>query len=133
MQKKLSYFGFITLLLIFSGSLNLLVEAQGGFSANINFQTESTTPPIGYVEDFGEPFGVRNGAEQGSGTYTYGWIETATNNPVDLTIVPNADGTARNRGTSQPDLRLDTLVHMDHPNAGAIEGYWEIQVPGRSI
>jgi len=90
----------------------------------INFQDEETTPPAGYLRDFGQPYGERTAADQGSGDYTYGWIDETTGNPVDLTEF------GRNRSTTgQSDLRLATLVHMDHPTLTNPRGFWEIEVP----
>ncbi|MAU11717.1 MAG: hypothetical protein CL607_17970, partial [Anaerolineaceae bacterium] len=89
----------------------------------VNFQDAATVPPTGYLRDSGEAYGVRNAADQGGGTYTYGWVQPGTSTPANsMTTL------GRNRATSQADLRLDTLMHMDHPNEGE-PGYWQIIVP----
>lgn len=123
MSRKLQYLSLLAVFLLL-GTLGVITNAQG-VSIQVNFQTEATNPPAGYIEDYGQPYGLRTGPQQGSGL-TYGWVESATDNPVDLTVSPS-DGASRNRGTSQSDLRLDTLMHMDHPSG--IESYWEIAIP----
>lgn len=90
------------------------------FSADINFQDAGTTPPVGYLADFGEAYGPRTGTNQGSGL-TYGWIDITNGNPVSLV------GQGRNRGTPASVL-LQTIIHMDHPSDPP-QGYWEIAVP----
>lgn len=87
----------------------------------INFSNAGTAPPSGYLKDFGEPYGLRTGADQGSSTYTYGWISPTTGNPADLT------NQGRIRGGSL-DVLLATIIHMEHPSTPPT-GYWEIELP----
>ena len=56
----------------------------------VRFSDEASAPPAGYVKDFGEAYGARSGADQGTGL-TYGWAAIATKQPVSLV------GNGRNR------------------------------------
>ena len=101
---------------------------QAAFNAKVNFSDAGTTPPAGYLKDFGEPYGDR-----GNGS-TYGWIDPQTGDPVDLAGASN--GAGRNRSsTGQSSLRLATLIHMDYPLGGSFpngrypRGNWEMDVP----
>ncbi|WP_176956091.1 malectin domain-containing carbohydrate-binding protein [Catalinimonas alkaloidigena] len=86
----------------------------------INFSDEATTPPNGYLKDFGSAYGDR-----GNG-YSYGWISTTNGSPVSLV------GQGRNRTTSgQSNPLLATSIHMNHPTTPP-SGYWEIAVPNGS-
>ncbi len=67
----------------------------------INFQPPGTEIPEGYIPDYGEVYGVRNG-------YTYGWNTLYT-------------GTMRDREVNA-DQKLDTLVTLYKT------GKWEIEV-----
>lgn len=98
---------------------------------NINFQDEATTPPDGYLKDFGQPYGPRTGENQGDGL-VYGWVEQANlNNPVSLV----SNGRNRNEppyNVNQPDLRLATLMHMQLPAESqgvTTAGAWQIDLP----
>ncbi len=93
-------------------------HAQAAFSLRVNFSDQATTPPAGYVRDFGEPYGVR------AGDQTYGWVAVGTTTPLSLV------GNGRNRGTS--DVRLGTLMHAQLPAGSAgvhTPGSWELAVP----
>ena len=95
----------------------------------VNFQDKNTTPPAGYLRDFGEPFGVRSASNQGNGEYSYGWIDVNSGAPVALDGSTGDREQGRNRSsTGQSDLRLATLIHMDHPSTPP-KGYWEIALP----
>jgi fibronectin type 3 domain-containing protein len=105
--------------------------AGGTVSLKVNFADAATAPPAGYVADYGQAFGVRAGANQGTGN-AYGWVKTGSSTPVSI------DGNGRNRNTgtpaaNQPDLRLATFIHMQLPaNATAgvhEEASWELAVP----
>lgn len=91
----------------------------------INFQDSLTLPPSGWIRDYGQAFGQRISANQGSGN-VYGWIKRSDKTPIDLTK------NSRKR-TSPTDISLATLMHMqaeDAPSSSLtnIEGVWEIQV-----
>src|SRR5207247_406534 len=93
--------------------------SAGPTNIRVNFQPQGASVPTGYVKDFGESFGARTGAEQGSGL-TYGWVIPGTTIPRTLV------GNARDRDLD-PDQRLDTFIHMQYTggNGVAAPGAWE--------
>ena len=80
----------------------------------VNFQSEDAPVPQDYLKDFGKNYSNAQG---------FGWIEQGAGTPLDLT----AYGRDRD-DSSVSDQRLDTLMHMQHPEA-ADAGVWEIAVP----
>jgi cysteine-rich repeat protein len=83
----------------------------------INFQDPASPVPPGYFKDFGEPFGVRTGPDQGG--IAYGWVVPGTHDPLDLSVGGSTPGNGRNRGVPA-DPRLATFLHMqaaDLPDA----------------
>ena len=65
--------------------VNAVAPALVSFTGiQINYSDEATAPPAGYLKDFGEAYGIRVGADQGSSTYNYGWIDVINGNPVSL-------------------------------------------------
>ncbi len=94
--------------------------------SDVNFQDAATVPPLGYVRDYGQAYGVRTGQYQGAGL-EYGWRKRSDGTVVNLT----ANG--RNRNTPE-DILLATLFHMqadDIPGTFAgtkTEAYWEMKV-----
>lgn len=74
---------------------------------NINFQPETADIPEGYIPDYGDELGER---ESG---LTYGWID--------------GDNEETRERETDPDLRRDTLIHMDHDTA--VNEEWEIELP----
>jgi PKD repeat protein len=113
--------------------------ARAAVDLKINFQRPAAAVPTGYLRDFGQPYGPRVDANQGTGQ-TYGWIDPATGQPLDLaTIGTTGPGNGRDRNFSPNlDQRLDTLMHMqadDIPgtfNGLKAEGAWEIALPNDS-
>jgi hypothetical protein len=106
------------------------VDITGGpvtpVDLNVNFQSETATVPTNYLRDFGESYGLRTGANQGSGL-SYGWVVPGSTTPLSLV------GNGRDRNLIS-DQRLDTLVHMqgnDIPNFSGVKqpGAWEIAIP----
>lgn len=104
-----------------------VTSANTGTLTNIkvNFQDSITIPPAGWLRDYGQAFGSRTSAFQGSGN-AYGWVKRSDNTPVNLTK------NSRKR-TSPSDILMATLMHMqaNHVNSTAltrIEGIWECQV-----
>ena len=101
------------------------------FPYQINFQDATTTPPAGYLTDFGQAYGTKDGG------LTYGWIKLSDGSPIDLS--QPSSGAGRNRDTDDNfdlELRQETLVHMQGntiwPNdtdGRGNEGVWEIEVP----
>ena len=99
----------------------------GALAVKVRFATASSTPPSGYLADWGQAFGSRTGATQGSG-HSYGWVREGTADPVDLTA------NARLRtSTATTDPKLLGLMHMDRRSTStsgtAIPGAWEFTVP----
>lgn len=95
-----------------SAPANVTITAPAGTNAwmvKVNFQAASApSVPIGYLADYGAAFGDR-----GNG-FAYGW-------DIDNTV------NARYRNSvNSPDLRYDTLNHMQKPG-GATN--WEIALP----
>lgn len=113
-----------------SAVLNIKLSVTSGTSgtlANIkvNFQDSATITPNGWLRDYGQPFGARNSAYQGSGN-VYGWIKRSDNTALDLT----KNGRKR---TTPSDTLLATLMHMQANdlstfNGTRIEGIWQAQV-----
>lgn len=98
----------------------------------INFQNAAATPPAGYLRDYGQGYGLRTGAGQGSGL-SYGWVAPGTTTPRDLSVGGSGPGNGRNRGTPA-DVRLATLMHMQANNVAnfngtPLPGSWEIALP----
>jgi len=97
----------------------------------VNFQNATAAVPAGHLRDFGQPFGSRTSADQGSGL-RYGWVLPGTATPLDLST-GGTQGNGRERNLAS-DQRYDTLVHAqadDVPNFSGTptEGAWEIAVP----
>src|SRR3954469_17612205 len=97
----------------------LLPAAANAADYHVNFQPKKAVVPSGYVRDFGEAYGPRTLADQGSGL-SYGWVSAGTSNPLALT------SWTRERNRAGIDPRLDTLMHVQ-PNGS--EAAWEIEVP----
>ncbi|MER5887948.1 Ig-like domain-containing protein [Streptomyces sp. NPDC001941] len=100
-------------------------RAEPTFAVKVDFGTATTTPVSGYVLDYGQPYGARTGAGQGSGL-TYGWVGLTNATPLNLV------GNGRDRGTAEPDRLLATLMHMQLPAGSAgvqTPGRWEAAVP----
>ncbi|MHA7287364.1 malectin domain-containing carbohydrate-binding protein [Arthrobacter sp. MDT3-44] len=92
----------------------------------VDFTAAGAPAATGYLLDWGEAYGTRTGAGQGSGQ-TYGW-KTADGNPVSLV------GNGRDRNRAGIDPRLDSIIHLqygDDPGTNGIktEGVWEAAVP----
>ena len=103
-------------------------QAAITFPIKINFQSQNAPVPTGYFRDFGEAYGLRTGTSQGGSQYTYGWVTPGTTTPLALV------GNGRDRNSSNPDQRFDTLMHMqadDVTNFSGVpaEGAWEIELP----
>ncbi|TYL55001.1 choice-of-anchor D domain-containing protein [Nocardioides sp. BGMRC 2183] len=101
---------------------------------SVNFSNLAAPLPGGYLRDFGEAYGARTRGDQGTGL-SYGWIGENSRQPLDLSVGgTSGPGNGRLRTTSQPDLRLNTLMHMqadDVPNFNGtpVAGIWELAVP----
>lgn len=95
----------------------------------VNFQPEAAPVPSGHLRDFGQAYGARTSADQGTGR-TFGWLDAASGVPQART------GNARDRNVN-PDQRLDTFIHMQFGTVAnadctvnnCADGSWEIEVP----
>ncbi|MGH1564603.1 choice-of-anchor D domain-containing protein [Mumia sp. DW29H23] len=100
----------------------------------VDFGNEAATLAAGYLKDFGQAFGARTRPDQGTGL-TFGWLGESTLQPLDLSVGgTTGPGNGRWRKSVQPDIRLDTLMHMqadDVPNFNGtpLPGRWELAVP----
>ncbi|WP_460787086.1 malectin domain-containing carbohydrate-binding protein [Microbacterium insulae] len=116
-----------------SGIKPVTDTGSGSDAIKVDFTTASGDLASGYIRDFGQAFGARTGADQGSGL-TYGWKDLATENDVNLSVGGTIPGNARDRNTSQPDVRLDSIMHMqpsDVPNFNGtnVDAFWEMALP----
>ena len=83
--------------------------SSAGLDIKVNFQTDRTSTPAGFIGDDGSPYGNR-----GNG-YSYGWN------------VDNREGARERNSSVSPDKTRDTLNHMQR--SGTL---WEIAVPNGS-
>ena len=120
-----------------NAQLNIVVEITEPFSAQINFQDRTTTPPAGYLKDYGKQFGYSSVAV-GEKNYSYGWKLLANGLPFDASdqAANNSNGVGRNRLSvtayaNAPDQeKLEgTLVHFQGNNilTDALQLAWEGQ------
>ena len=82
-------------------------------TTKVNFQTETTSTPVGYLADFGAAYNAQSG---------YGWVDQTSGQPLSLI----GNGRERNVAT---DKRLDTFVSMQlPPNSPGVPtpGKWEL-------
>lgn len=124
------------------------VDETLAFEAHINFQNNpsSTTPPDGYLADYGKQFGNAS-VSLNSISYQYGWKRLDTGDPID------ASDEAANNSSGVGRLRLDdvaaynaaslseklegTLVHFQGDNISGWnddqprknELFWELEIP----
>ncbi|WP_234998789.1 malectin domain-containing carbohydrate-binding protein [Demequina sp. NBRC 110057] len=107
---------------------------SGSDAIRVDFTTAAGDLAPGYIRDYGQAFGPRTGADQGSGL-TYGWKDVTTEDDLDISVGGTTPGNGRDRGTSQSDMRLDSIMHMQPEsipatfNGTKADAYWEIQVP----
>ncbi|MDT7827289.1 malectin domain-containing carbohydrate-binding protein [Pricia sp. S334] len=118
------------------------------FEAHINFQDNpaSTTPPAGYLADYGKQFGFSAVTSDGS-DYDFGWklLETGLAFDASEEAPDNSSGVGRmrlgtiaNYNSAAPQQKLEgTLVHFQGDNiAGWNDGqprknelFWELEIP----
>ncbi|WP_221391593.1 putative Ig domain-containing protein [Dyadobacter sp. NIV53] len=102
----------------------------------VNFQDPVTVPPTGWVKDYGQPFGLKTGTNQGT-NLEYGWRKRSDATLLDLSVGGTIPGNGRKR-TTPADLLLATFMHMQADdiagtfNGTKTEGYWEVKVPNGS-
>ncbi|WP_328587631.1 PA14 domain-containing protein [Serinibacter arcticus] len=95
----------------------------------VDFTAANAVPAAGYVADWGQAFGARSSANQGTGL-TYGWVDEDGH---ELALLTNG----RDRNRPGVDERLDSMLHMqygdvDNGNGTSgvkTEGTWELAVP----
>jgi hypothetical protein len=88
--------------------LGVAGSVAGGATLKVNFQSNGSPIPEGYLPDYGEVFGDR-----GNG-WSYGWnVDTRAN-------------TRDRNNASAPDQRYDTLSHLQN---SAPDKIWEIALP----
>ncbi|QNF34067.1 putative Ig domain-containing protein [Adhaeribacter swui] len=123
--------GYQSATLLINLTVNSPVVAQ---EIKVNFQDPATVTPTGWVKDYGQPFGLRTGANQGT-NLEYGWRKRSDGTLLDLSVGGTTPGNGRKR-TTPADILQATLMHMQADditgttfNGTPIEGYWEIKVP----
>ncbi|MGO4692097.1 PA14 domain-containing protein [Glaciibacter sp. 2TAF33] len=103
-------------------------------AVKVDFTTAAGDLAAGYLRDFGQAYGPRTRPDQGSGL-TFGWKDQVTENNLDLSVGGTTPGNGRDRGTVQPDVRLDSFMHMQSADvAGTFNGivsraFWELALP----
>lgn len=98
--------------------------ADTGVGMSVDFGTGDMPLPTGSVRDFGQPYGGRTGADQGTGQ-SYGWVTLGTHTGLDL----RSYGRVRTN-PSVTDPRATTFVHMQPTSSQ--QGAWELAVPSGS-
>ncbi|MCR2824566.1 malectin domain-containing carbohydrate-binding protein [Microbacterium sp. zg.Y909] len=117
-----------------SGLKPVTDTGSGGEAVKVDFTTASGDLAAGYLRDFGQAFGPRAGAGQGSGL-TFGWKNVDTEDDIDISVGGTTNvGNGRDRNTAQADVRLDSFMHMQPEsvpsfNGTAVDSYWEMQLP----
>lgn len=100
-------------------------------AVDVAFSDAAKTPPPGYLRDFGEAYGPRTGAHQGSGL-SYGWVVAGTTTPVSL-VGNGRDRTVGAGAVTPTDPRLGAVMHMQYPPGVAggnpTPGAFELAVP----
>ncbi|MEO1335440.1 MAG: carbohydrate-binding protein [Myxococcota bacterium] len=123
---------------LFEGTNSVRLEAIGQSGANydyldvsfdnspssqtyrFNFSDASTPPPLGWIADEGTPFQ----SMRPPFAINYGWIDAASGAPISLMAF------GRNRApTPDADVLRETLMHLDHPSATALNGSFEVALP----
>ena len=127
------------------------VDDSQAFEAQINFQNAPnfTTPPAGYLADYGKAFGnAENMINYDGADYTFGWKLESNGTPFDVSPAAGNGGTGASGGVGRNRLDnaynaatdteklLGTLVHFQGDNIGGWAGQprgneliWELQIP----
>lgn len=133
-----------------SFSVQETVPPATPFVAHVNFQDQTSVPPVPYLVDYGKQFGNAS-VVIGLDAYAYGWKLASNGTPIDASneATNNSTGVGRNRlggayGGSSDQAKLEgTLVHFQGDNildntgggqawAGQPRGnelIWELEVP----
>src|SRR5215210_7091410 len=127
LKQPLSVFFKVCFASVFSmiSALQLSAQTSSPLNIKVNFQNAATTPPTGWLRDYGQSFGSRTSAYQGSG-YSYGWIKRSDKTALDLT----KNGRKR---SSPSNILLATLIYTQADDLGTfdgtkIEGVWQAQI-----
>ncbi|KAA6437979.1 hypothetical protein FEM33_19020, partial [Dyadobacter flavalbus] len=114
--------------------INLTVSSPAiSQQIQVNFQDAATVPPAGWVRDYGQPFGLRTGANQGTGL-EYGWRKRSDGSLLDISVGGTANLGNGRRRTTPADVLLASFMHMQTAsntsfNGTRADGYWEVKVP----
>ncbi|WP_188584539.1 putative Ig domain-containing protein, partial [Dyadobacter sediminis] len=114
--------------------INLTVSAPAiSQQIQVNFQDAATVPPAGWVRDYGQPFGLKTGANQGTGL-EYGWRKRSDGSLLDISVGGTANLGNGRRRTTPADVLLASFMHMQTAsnasfNGTRADGYWEVKVP----
>ncbi|WP_236683086.1 malectin domain-containing carbohydrate-binding protein [Demequina globuliformis] len=116
-----------------SGIKPVTDTGSGGSAIKVDFTTATGDLAPGYLRDYGQAFGPKTRADQGSGL-VYGWKGQTTEDDLDISVGGTTPGNGRDRGTAQADMRLDSIMHMQPSglpnfNGTPLDAYWELQVP----
>ena len=120
-----------------SGIKPVTETGSGTDAIKVDFTTAAGDLAAGYIRDYGQAYGPRTGAGQGSGL-TYGWKNQATEVDVDLSVGGTTPGNGRDRQSSQTDIRLDSFMHMQPTdvagtfNGTQVDAFWELALPNGS-
>lgn len=98
----------------FIGGAEMKVMAQGDI-LRIHFQPRQVSIPEGYIADYGDTYGAKNG-------YEYGWNKDYTSTTVTRSTYDDSSNNVSSTESTYGDTILDTLTRI---NSG---GEWEIQV-----
>ena len=123
------------------------VQTTELYQVKVNFQDKATTPPDGYLKDYGKEFGFSSATTLET-DYQYGWKLLADDTPFDVSgDNSNDNGVGRNRiqstyaSASIQEKLEGTLVHFQGNDVIADgvrewknqprfnEVYWELEVP----
>jgi fibronectin type 3 domain-containing protein len=117
-----------------SGIRPVTDTGSGGDEIKVDFTTAAGDLAAGYIRDHGQAYGPRTAADQGSGL-TYGWKNQTTEVDLDISVGGSTPGNGRDRQSSQPDMRLDSIMHMQPTdvagtfNGTNVDAFWEIALP----
>uniref|UniRef100_UPI000FDA2D25 malectin domain-containing carbohydrate-binding protein n=1 Tax=Georgenia faecalis TaxID=2483799 RepID=UPI000FDA2D25 len=109
-----------------SNEVYAVPRPENTVALKVDFATAAATPAAGYLLDYGQAYGTRTGAHQGTG-HSYGWA-TEDGNPVSLV------GNGRVRARAGVDPKLDSVLHMQYGDVEGsdgvdAEGTWELALP----
>jgi hypothetical protein len=99
-------------------------SSPSSYTLRFNFQTEGAETPSGFIIDTGEAFGSSSQEFTYNGnTYSYGWFEQSSGNPIEAPETRDRDSVDSTRGRE-----WDTLNHMD-PSEQPETFEWGTELP----